>query len=77
MQDLKDVTQDTHYENYRAKKLASGEPIEPPESGNRASSEVDNRDALLMEKEAELKRMQEMIAKMQQSMLKQQQQDVS
>lgn len=27
MQDLKDVTQDQHYENYRAKKLASGEPI--------------------------------------------------
>ena len=25
MQDLKDVTQDAHYENFRAKKLASGE----------------------------------------------------
>lgn len=73
MQDLKDVTQDTHYENFRAKKLASGESIEPAE--NRASSEVDTRDALLLEKEAELKRMQEMIAKMQASM--KQQQDVS
>jgi len=31
MQDLKDVTQDQHYENYRAKKLASGESIEPAE----------------------------------------------
>ena len=28
MQDLKDVTQDAHYENFRAKKLASGEPID-------------------------------------------------
>lgn len=73
MQDLKDVTQDTHYENYRAKKLASGEPIEPIESNGRISTEVDSRDALLLEKEAELKRMQEMIAKMQESMLKQKQ----
>lgn len=73
MQDLKDVTQDTHYENFRAKKLASGEPIEVSENG-RQSTEIDSRDALLMEKEAELRRMQEMIAKMQASMLQQQQQ---
>ncbi|XP_066930117.1 septin-2-like isoform X2 [Clytia hemisphaerica] len=75
MQDLKDVTQDTHYENYRAKKLASGEPLEVSENGGggRASQELDSRDALLMEKEAELRRMQEMIAKMQASMLQQQQ----
>lgn len=28
MQDLKDVTQDQHYENFRAIKMASGEPIQ-------------------------------------------------
>ena len=27
MQDLKDVTQDIHYENFRAQRLASGDPI--------------------------------------------------
>jgi septin family protein len=85
MQDLKDVTQDTHYENFRAKKLASGElapnvsnmsklSIDESSSNNssRNNSTVDNRDALLMEKDEELKRMQEMIAKMQASMLQQQ-----
>lgn len=75
MQDLKDVTQDIHYENFRAKKLASGEMPQMDTDGRRTSNAIDNRDALLMEKEAELKRMQEMIAKMQASMkLNQQQQ---
>jgi len=73
MQDLKDVTQDIHYENFRAKKLQSGssEPSLPPPD---RPSAVDGRDALLREKEAELKRMQEMIEKMQASMLQQQSQ---
>lgn len=70
MQDLKDVTQDIHYENFRAKKLASGEHPQA-EDARRVSNTVDNRDALLLEKEAELRRMQEMIAKMQASMLSQ------
>jgi len=71
MQDLKDVTQDIHYENFRAKKLQSG-GTEPSQTTDRRSDAVDGRDALLREKEAELKRMQEMIEKMQASMLQQQ-----
>lgn len=73
MQDLKDVTQDIHYENFRAKKLQSGNS-EPAHKEDRRSAEqqVDSRDTLLKEKEAELKRMQEMIEKMQASMLQQQ-----
>jgi len=73
MQDLKDVTQDQHYENFRAKRLATSDPIQLREEDRKSSSSMDNRDALLIEKEAELKRMQEMIAKMQASMLEQQQ----
>ncbi|XP_057295521.1 septin-2-like isoform X1 [Hydractinia symbiolongicarpus] len=72
MQDLKDVTQDIHYENFRAMKLASGEPPlirEEESSRSNKNSTVDNRDALLLEKEAELKRMQEQIAKLQADMM--------
>jgi len=79
MQDLKDVTQEIHYENFRAQKLASGAigPANQLQGTDRAkvqSGLSDDRDALLMEKEAELKRMQEMLAKMQADMLQQQQQ---
>jgi len=76
MQDLKDVTQDIHYENFRAKKLQSGGIPEPTqvirEEERSRHEDIDGRDALLKEKEAELKRMQEMIEKMQASMLQQQ-----
>lgn len=80
MQDLKDVTHDIHYENFRAKKLQAGPnsepalPVQKVQSGAQQVVALDGRDALLREKEAELKRMQEMIAKMQASMLQQQQQ---
>lgn len=77
MQDLKDVTQDIHYENFRAKKLQSGgvlpETTQTIREEDRSRNEgMDGRDVLLKEKEAELQRMQEMIKKMQASMLEQQ-----
>jgi len=74
MQDLKEVTQDVHYENYRAQKLTK-----PPQGAAAAGrkderpAKVEDKDALLKEKEAELKRMQDMIAKMQAQMKNQQQ----
>ncbi|RMX49942.1 hypothetical protein pdam_00018425 [Pocillopora damicornis] len=85
MQDLKDVTQEVHYENYRAERLSSqGEPSSPRKtiegmkrkSGNFDLDDVDTaeiseKDRMLREKEAELRRMQEMIANMQKQMAKQ------
>jgi len=78
MQDLQEVTQEIHYENFRSEKIASGG------GGNnrkiKSSSEVYEKDEKLSEKEkqlvekdAELRKMQEMIAKMQAEMQKQQQ----
>ncbi|XP_061775864.1 septin-2 isoform X2 [Nerophis ophidion] len=64
MQDLQEVTQDLHYENFRSERLKrSGRKGPEPE-------EMD-KDMILQEKEAELRRMQEMIAKMQAQMQKQ------
>ncbi|XP_061653417.1 septin-2 isoform X2 [Phyllopteryx taeniolatus] len=64
MQDLQEVTQDLHYENFRSDRLKrSGRNGPEPE-------EMD-KDMILQEKEAELRRMQEMIAKMQAQMQKQ------
>ncbi|XP_073732246.1 septin-2 [Misgurnus anguillicaudatus] len=64
MQDLQEVTQDLHYENFRSERLKRG--------GRKAPEpEEMDKDIILQEKEAELRRMQEMIAKMQAQMLKQ------
>ncbi|KAG7321560.1 hypothetical protein KOW79_014418 [Hemibagrus wyckioides] len=64
MQDLQEVTQDLHYENFRSERLKRvGRKVPEPE-------EMD-KDMILQEKEAELRRMQEMIAKMQAQMQKQ------
>lgn len=78
MQDLKDVTQEIHYENFRAQKFASGSAPNPNMSSiqaearkKRQSGAPDDRDAQLLEKEMELKRMQEMLAKMQMQMQQQ------
>ncbi|XP_056420709.1 septin-2 [Hyla sarda] len=61
MQDLQEVTQDLHYENFRSERLKRG-----------GASKVENvevsKDQILLEKEAELRRMQEMIARMQAQM---------
>ncbi|NXW51020.1 SEPT2 protein, partial [Nyctiprogne leucopyga] len=60
MQDLQEVTQDLHYENFRSERLKrTGKPVE---------EEVVDKDRILQQKEAELRRMQEMIAQMQAQM---------
>lgn len=77
MQDLKEVTQESHYENFRAAQLSgetelsNGNVEDAPRNGKRArniTSAMMEKDRALMEKEEELRRMQEMIAKMQQQM---------
>lgn len=67
MQDLQEVTQEVHYENYRSQRLAKSVR---KNNGHIAKDEVDEsdmeeKDRILKEKEAELRRMQEMLAQMQ------------
>ncbi|XP_003493686.1 septin-1 [Bombus vosnesenskii] len=75
MQDLQEVTQEVHYENYRSERLAKGAPV-PPRRQTIAESErsnsVSEKDRILQEKEAELRRMQELVAVMQAQMQQQQ-----
>ncbi|XP_062577005.1 septin-2-like isoform X2 [Saccostrea cucullata] len=81
MQDLQEVTQEVHYENFRAEKLAGGGSV--PKKTRRPRNEetynemtepegqqadLSDREKQLLEKEQELRRMQEMIAKMQAEM---------
>lgn len=73
MQDLQEVTQEVHYENYRSERLAKGRK----ENGMKVerdsmvptqivvNSVISEKDRILQEKEAELRRMQEMLAQMQ------------
>ncbi|XP_060563578.1 septin-2B-like isoform X3 [Ruditapes philippinarum] len=71
MQDLQEVTQEVHYENFRAERLASGAPMpakKPSRTQNRNDNQVDQREQALQEKEKELRKMQEMLAKMQAEM---------
>lgn len=82
MQDLQEVTQEVHYENYRSDRLAKG--IKSKENGLKpdreamvpaqivANSVLSEKDRILQEKEAELRRMQEMLAQMQAKMQAQQ-----
>ncbi|XP_075425669.1 septin-2 isoform X1 [Ascaphus truei] len=60
MQDLQEVTQDLHYENFRSERLKRG--------GRKVENVEANKDQILQEKEAELRRMQEMIVRMQAQM---------
>ncbi|XP_075912802.1 septin-2-like isoform X2 [Petromyzon marinus] len=60
MQDLQEVTQDLHYENFRSTRLKHAS-----RGGGQEVGDDEERDKILREKEAELKRMQEMITKMQ------------
>jgi len=81
MQDLKEVTQDFHYENYRAQRLGtppgSNTPVQGTKMRGRGGADTpdggSDKDAMLKEKELELQRMQEMIAKMQLQMQQQKQ----
>ncbi|KAL1129810.1 hypothetical protein AAG570_012754 [Ranatra chinensis] len=76
MQDLQEVTQEVHYENYRSERLAKGAPVPKRTSSlpeNERIQVTNDKDKILQEKEAELRRMQEMLAKMQAQMQQQQQ----
>lgn len=67
MQDLQEVTQEVHYENYRSERLAKGVKKASQHSKDEDSSPliINDKDRILQEKEAELRRMQEMLAQMQ------------
>ncbi|CAN7986966.1 unnamed protein product, partial [Ixodes hexagonus] len=65
MQDLQEVTQELHYENYRSERLAGKAP---PTAKKPVVAPPEEKDKILQEKEAELKRMQEMLKKMQEQM---------
>lgn len=67
MQDLQEVTQEVHYENYRSERLAKGVRKNVVNNKDDDTSPMINtdKDRILQEKEAELKRMQEMLAQMQ------------
>ncbi|XP_041456117.1 septin-2B-like isoform X1 [Lytechinus variegatus] len=77
MEDLKDVTHEVHYEAFRSEKLAKsgGSAAKKPASSRRAGSTSEEptseKDRMLLEKEAELRRMQEMLAQMQKQMQQQ------
>lgn len=67
MQDLQEVTQEVHYENYRSERLAKGVKKASQVSKDDDSSPliITEKDRILQEKDAELRRMQEMLAQMQ------------
>ncbi|CAL4069048.1 unnamed protein product [Meganyctiphanes norvegica] len=85
MQDLTEVTQDVHYENYRSERLAKGGNSSPlatlthgsspatatptPPNGNAKTGKGEQDKDIMMhelqQKEAQIKQMQEMMAKMQ------------
>lgn len=79
LEDLRDVTNSVHYENYRAQRLLSGQ-ISPNKlsdstrdnvsiiSGSTTGLDDGEKDRILQEKEAELKKMQDIINKMQEEM---------
>jgi len=72
MQDLQEVTQEVHYENYRLQKLAAearaGVKAELSLDQSDSSMDPDQMQKILQEKEAELRKMQEIMAKMQAEM---------
>ncbi|BFZ04410.1 hypothetical protein BsWGS_07449 [Bradybaena similaris] len=73
MQDLQEVTQETHYENFRAEKLASGSTAKaktgkPPAVSARVENgggDISDKERELRQKEEELRRMQEQLVRMQ------------
>ncbi|XP_063219368.1 septin-1 isoform X2 [Bacillus rossius redtenbacheri] len=74
MQDLQEVTQEVHYENYRSERLAKGAPVPKRQTPSvfEEKPPTGDKDRILQEKEAELRRMQEMLAKMEAQMQQQQ-----
>lgn len=67
MQDLQEVTQEVHYENYRSERLAKGVKKNVSKEDEPQTINSD-KDRILLEKEAELRRMQEILAQMQAKM---------
>lgn len=72
MQDLKDITSEIHYENYRAEHLLSNEVAKSNRERTKLKRDsmvnldkMMEQDQLLQQKDAEIQRMQEMLAKMQ------------
>ncbi|CAK8687668.1 unnamed protein product [Clavelina lepadiformis] len=63
MQDLQEVTHDLHYENFRACKLQYKDG-----SDSSVEASISGADRALQEKEAELRRMQQMVQQMQAQM---------
>ncbi|CAH1232798.1 SEPT4 [Branchiostoma lanceolatum] len=79
MQDLKDVTRDVHYENYRAQTLQRmNKAVFQRNKLKRDSSpdfaNVQETDRIIQEKDEELRRMQEMLARMEQQLEEQKRQ---
>ncbi|XP_020294925.1 septin-1 [Pseudomyrmex gracilis] len=75
MQDLQEVTQEVHYENYRSERLAKGASVPPRRqilSESDKNTTVSEKDRILQEKEAEIRHMQELLAVMQAQMQQQQ-----
>ncbi|CAG0889343.1 unnamed protein product [Cyprideis torosa] len=82
MQDLQEVTQEVHYENYRSERLAKGAPAPATLAGKRsgaggtaaasAASQESEADRLLKAKEEEIRKMKEMLSQMQQQIQQQQ-----
>jgi len=72
MQDLQEVTHEVHYENYRSERLAKGAPVPKRTTSlpDHEKGQVDEKDRILQEKEAELRKMKEALAKMQAQMQK-------
>ncbi|XP_078741743.1 septin-5-like isoform X1 [Lampetra fluviatilis] len=67
MQDLKDVTQDTHYENFRARHIHSmaNLALQSHHREGDAAAVATDTEKLIREKDEELKRMHEMLSQMQ------------
>ncbi|EDS32940.1 conserved hypothetical protein [Culex quinquefasciatus] len=76
MQDLQEVTQEVHYENYRSERLAKSvrkntNPISSKDDGGGGAmngateAAFTEKDRILREKEEEIRRMQEKLAQMQ------------
>nr|XP_022339955.1 septin-2-like isoform X2 [Crassostrea virginica] len=71
MQDLKDITSDIHYENYRAEHLeaqmkhSTRERTKLKRESMMNLGKLEDTDNLIAQKDAEIQRMQEMLAKMQ------------
>ncbi|KAJ3604793.1 hypothetical protein NHX12_026845 [Muraenolepis orangiensis] len=68
MNDLKEVTCDVHYENYRAHKVNADNRVESPIPLFPMSTPDPETEKLIQMKDQELRRMQQMLQKMQQQM---------